>query len=179
VSTVSGHTHRWRLGKRVAAHAHGTQGIAQAVAARVDTIKYCSFAGPDRKYGSDFDPAVVDEIAAAGIYVCPAMNVHALTIRDRFGDALDKVIMGLYSGGAQILEAATLRAARALGVDDRSGTIEPGKDADLIAVRGDPRSDLSVLRHIELVVARGTEHRPAAPRVRAAELAAPAGPGPR
>src|ERR1700690_678281 len=70
----------------------------------------------------DFDPAVVDEIAAAGIYVCPTMNVHALTLRDRFGDALDKVIMGLYSGGAQI-----------------------------IAVRGDPRSDLSVLRHIELV----------------------------
>jgi imidazolonepropionase-like amidohydrolase len=87
--------------------------------------------------------------------------------------------MGLYSGGAQILEAATLRTARALGVDDRSGTIEPGKDADLIAVRGDPRSDLSVLRHIELVVARGTEHRPAASRVRAAELTAPAGPRPR
>ena len=150
MSKVSGHTHRWRLGKRVAAHAHGTQGIAQAVAARVDTIEHCSFAGPDRKFGPDSDPAVVDEIAAAGIYVCPAMNVHALTIRDRFGDALDKVIMGLYSGGAQI-----------------------------IAVRDDPRSDLSVLRHIELVVARGTEHRPAAPRVRAAELAAPAGPGPR
>jgi len=197
----------------VSAYAHGTQGIAQAVAARVHTIEHCSFAGPDRKYGPDFDPAVVDEIAAAGIYVCPARNVHALTIRDRFGDALDKVIMGLYSGGAQIiagtdagidncphgayvsglealamvglpsaeiLEAATLRAARALGVDDRTGTIEPGKDADLIAVRGDPRSDLSVLRHVELVVARGTEHLPpAAPRVRAAELAAPGGPGPR
>jgi imidazolonepropionase-like amidohydrolase len=125
---------------------------------------------------------------------------------------LDKVIMGLYSGGAQIiagtdagidncphgayvpglealamvglpateiLEAATLRAARALGVDDRTGTIEPGQDADLIAIRGDPRSDLSVLRHIELVAARGPEHPPAAPQVRAAELTAPAGPGPR
>jgi hypothetical protein len=31
------------------------------------------------------------------------MNVHALTMRDRFGDALDKVIMGLYSGGAQTI----------------------------------------------------------------------------
>ena len=31
----------------------------QAVAARVDTIEHCSFAGPDRKYGSDFNPAVV------------------------------------------------------------------------------------------------------------------------
>jgi imidazolonepropionase-like amidohydrolase len=205
-------TEAHRLGRRVAAHAHGTQGIAQAVAARVDTIEHCSFAGPDRKYGSDFDPAVVDEIAASGIYVCPTMNIHALTMRDRFGDALDKVIMGLYSGGAQIiagtdagidncphgayvaglealamvglpaaeiLDAATLRAARALGVADRAGTIEPGKDADLIAVRGDPRSDLSVLHHVELVVACGAEHRPAPHRVQAGALAAPAGPGPR
>jgi imidazolonepropionase-like amidohydrolase len=154
---------------------------------------------------------VVDEIAAAGIYVCPTMNVHALTMRDRFGDALDKVIMGLYSGGAQIiagtdcgvdncphgayapglealamvglpteiLDAATLRAARAPGVEDQTGTIEAGKDADLIAVRGDPRSDLSVLHHAELVVARGTGHRPAPHQVRAGALAAPAGPGPR
>jgi adenine deaminase len=80
---------------------------------------------------------------------------------------------------AEILEAATLRAARALGVDDRTGTIEPGGDADLIAVRGDPRSDISVLHHVELVVARGAEHRPAPHRVQAGALAAPAGPGPR
>ena len=33
-----------------------------------------------------------------GIYVCPARNVHALTIRDRFGDALDKEIMGVRGG---------------------------------------------------------------------------------
>ena len=60
-------------------------------------------AGPDRKYGSDSAPAVVDEIAAAGIYVCPTMNAHALAWRERFGDALEKVIMGLYSGGVQII----------------------------------------------------------------------------
>jgi imidazolonepropionase-like amidohydrolase len=80
---------------------------------------------------------------------------------------------------AEILEAATSRTARALGVDDRTGTIEPGQDADLIAVRGDPRSDRPVLHHVELVVARGPEHRPAPHRVRAGTLAAPAGPGPR
>ena len=175
-----------------------------------DFVKVMStggFAGPDRKYGSDFDASVVENIAA-GIFVCPTVNVHALTMRERFGDALEKVIMGLYSGGAQIiagtdagidncphdayvsglealamvglpaveiLDAATLRAARALGVDDRTGTIEAGKDADLIAVRGDPRADVSVLRHVELAVARGAEHGPAPRRV----LAAPSGPGPR
>jgi len=73
----------------------------------------------------------------------------------------------------EILDAATLRAARALGVDDRTGTIEPGKDADLIAVRGDPRTDIAVLNHLELVVARGAEYRPAPHREQR-----PAGPPP-
>jgi hypothetical protein len=68
-----------------------------------DTIEHCSFAGPDRKEGSDFGPALVEEIAAAGIYVCPTMNVHAFTLRKRSGGALEKVIMGLYSGGGQII----------------------------------------------------------------------------
>ena len=55
----------------------------------------------------------------------------------------------------EILDAATLHAARALGVDDRTGTIEPGgRAADLIAVRGDPRADISVLNHLELMVER-------------------------
>ena len=30
------------------------------------------------------------------------MKVHALAMRDRFGDALEKVIMELYRGGAQL-----------------------------------------------------------------------------
>jgi imidazolonepropionase-like amidohydrolase len=37
-----------------------------------------------------------------------------------------------------VLEATTRSAARLLGVDDRLGTIEPGKTADLVAVAGDP-----------------------------------------
>jgi hypothetical protein len=139
-----------RLGKRVAAHAHGRLGITQAVAAQVDTIEHCSFAGPDRKYGSDFDPAVVDEIAAAGIYVCPTMNAHALALRELFGDALEKVIMGLYSGGVQIIA---------------------GTDAGIDNCPHD--AYISVLSYLELVVARGVEHRPAPYRDRR-----PAGPLP-
>jgi hypothetical protein len=65
-------------------------GITQAVALQVDSIDHCCFAGPDRKDGPDFGPAVVDELAAAGIYVCPTMNVHAFTLRKRFGDALER-----------------------------------------------------------------------------------------
>ena len=43
LSAVTGEAHR--LGKRVAAHAHGKEGIARAVAAGVDTIEHGSFAG--------------------------------------------------------------------------------------------------------------------------------------
>jgi imidazolonepropionase-like amidohydrolase len=36
------------------------------------------------------------------------------------------------------LEAVTLATARILGVDGRVGSIEPGKDADLVALGGEP-----------------------------------------
>ena len=99
----------------------------------------------------------------AGIDNCP---------HDAYISGLEALAMvGLPA--VEILDAATLRATRALGVDDRTGTIEPGKDADLIAVRGDPRTDIAVLNHLELVVARGAEYRPAPHRDRR-----PAGPPP-
>jgi imidazolonepropionase-like amidohydrolase len=39
---------------------------------------------------------------------------------------------------ADALSAVTLTAARILRVEDRIGSIEPGKDADLVAFSGDP-----------------------------------------
>ena len=60
------------------------------MALQADTIEYRSVAGPDREYGPDFGPAVVDELAAAGIYVGPTMNVHAFTVRKRLGGALER-----------------------------------------------------------------------------------------
>lgn len=54
-----------------------------------------------------------------------------------------------------VLVSATTGAARLLGVDGETGTIEPGKSADLIAVEGDPLVDAKALRHVEFVMARG------------------------
>ena len=55
--------------------------------------------------------------------------------------------------------AATVNAADLLGVTADAGTIEPGKAADIVAVRGDPLGDVGVLRNMSFVMARGRVHR--------------------
>lgn len=57
------------------------------------------------------------------------------------------------------IQAATVNAADLLGLSADIGTIEPGKSADIVAVRGDPLSDVGVLRQMNFVMARGQVHR--------------------
>ena len=53
------------------------------------------------------------------------------------------------------LYAATLGNAKIVGIDDETGSIEKGKSADMIVVRGDPLDDLSVLRSVSEVIMKG------------------------
>jgi len=57
------------------------------------------------------------------------------------------------------LHAATTGAARTLHLDDRLGSIKPGLLADLIAVEGDPSTDITALRKVRLVMKGGTLYR--------------------
>lgn len=68
------------------------------------------------------------------------------------------VLAGLPPAGA--LRTATVNAARALGVEDELGTIEAGKRADLVVLRGDPLDDIRATRDPRLVVVGGRVHRP-------------------
>jgi len=61
-------------GREVAAHCHGTRGIANAVEAGVRTIEHCSFAG-ETGFGTDFDPAVVARIVSQRAWVSPTVNL--------------------------------------------------------------------------------------------------------
>jgi imidazolonepropionase-like amidohydrolase len=56
---------------------------------------------------------------------------------------------------AEILRAATTNAAAALGLSDSVGSVRRGMIADLIAVPGDPLTDITVLQHPTFVMARG------------------------
>ena len=55
--------------------------------------------------------------------------------------------------------AATVNAADLLGLASEVGTIEPGKSADIVAVRGNPLADVGTLRQMSFVMARGRVHR--------------------
>lgn len=55
----------------------------------------------------------------------------------------------------QSIQAATVNAADLLGWTDRIGTLESGKFADIIAVDGDPLSDVHVLENVRFVMKGG------------------------
>ncbi len=62
-----------RAGRSVAAHCHGTQGIADALRAGVRTIEHASFAGPDG-FGTLIDESLMAEMARSDLWVSPTVN---------------------------------------------------------------------------------------------------------
>src|SRR5215469_1005461 len=55
----------------------------------------------------------------------------------------------------QAIRAATIDAAQLMGWQDRVGAIEAGKFADLVAVEGDPTSDITELERVKFVMKGG------------------------
>ena len=57
--------------------------------------------------------------------------------------------------GVEVIRIATLNGARYLGRDDRIGSIAPGKQADLVVIRGNPAAKMTDMGDVELVFRRG------------------------
>jgi len=79
----------------------------------------------------------------AGTDTPNAINLH--------GELMSYVAAGMSAFDA--IRTATVNPAKALNVD--TGTIEPGKLADIILVEGDPLADISRLHHVRKVIANG------------------------
>jgi imidazolonepropionase-like amidohydrolase len=180
-----------RVGMRVAAHAHGIEGIQRALAAGVDTLEHCSFVHADGSKA--FDEELGKAIAASGTYVSPTYNFRAMEMSKAMGITEDPAFLMLHRLGAKIIAstdsgidntphhgyvgglvgmeaagltpdevilAATLTAAEALGLADTVGQLAPGFAADLIAVRGNPRESVAALHELVFVATNGVPFTP-------------------
>lgn len=181
------------LNKKVAAHAHGVNGINAALRAGVDSIEHGTFLDDEsirlfKEKGAYYVPTVTAGKSVAeyakipGYYIGPVVE-KATTVGPRMSGALEKAWKagvkiafgtdaGVFPHGEnarefvymaeagmppeQIIICATLNAADLMGVTKDLGSIEPGKYADLVAVKGDPLKDIGVLQRVEAVV-KGAE----------------------
>lgn len=72
--------------------------------------------------------------------------------------AVHRELLALARAGvppADVFRIATINGARAMGVDDELGSIEVGKLADLVIVRGNPLEDVRAARDVSYVLAQG------------------------
>jgi imidazolonepropionase-like amidohydrolase len=58
---------------------------------------------------------------------------------------------------SEALLAVTKHPAELLGLSDEIGTLESGKLADVISVRGDPLTEITALRDVRMVMKAGTQ----------------------
>jgi imidazolonepropionase-like amidohydrolase len=178
------------LGLRVAAHAHGDEGIRAAILAGIDTIEHASLASDAtiqlaKQHGTWFDMDIYndDYILATGTAngteqeSLDKERMVGLKQRQTFQKAVKagvKMIFGTDAGvyphgdngkqfakmvqwgmtPLQAIQAATVRASEALGRND-VGVLEPGRYGDIVAVRGDPLRDVTLLEHVDAVVKGG------------------------
>jgi imidazolonepropionase-like amidohydrolase len=73
-------------------------------------------------------------------------------------ESVSKEFGALVRGGMTplgALQAATINAATMLEKDNEVGTLEPGRYADIVAVQGDPLSDITVMEHVAFVMQGG------------------------
>jgi imidazolonepropionase-like amidohydrolase len=177
-----------RIGRKVASHAIGSDGIAAALRAGVDSIEH----------GDGFTDELLDEAASKGVYWCPTIMVGAYVAPGRggawnpmveaekkvFQKALQKhvkIILGTDAGGfpwtklnealefkyyvdygmspMDAIRTATVTPAEMLGWSDRTGTIEPGKFADIVAVAGDPLANIAELQNVRFVMKGGVVYK--------------------
>ena len=171
-----------RLGRKVAAHTIGWDGIDAALRAGVNSIEH----------GDGLTADLIDRVVAQGVYWCPTMFVGvyvmprggvwpALVAAEKRAFQLAvqrgvRIALGTDAGGfpwtineakeltlmaeygmspMAVIKAATSVPAALLEQSGRLGVIAPDALADLVAVRGDPLTDVSELERVFFVMKDG------------------------
>ncbi|HIJ55455.1 MAG TPA: amidohydrolase family protein [Deltaproteobacteria bacterium] len=65
------------------------------------------------------------------------------------------ILADLGASNSDVLKAATVYGSQVCGLEDEIGTLEPGKSADIIGVKGNPLEDIRSLENIETVILKG------------------------
>ena len=181
----------------VAAHAHGRDGVANAVRAGVRSIEHGTWVDDDtlaemKRRGTYFVPTLAvmsplgdpqgnsaDDVALRlrtqsmmgplrsavrkarelGVIVAAATDGSYADGDDtgRIRVAHDIAVMREHCGFTPLesIAAATQNGARVLGIEERTGTLRVGLEADLVVYEGDPLADSLTLFDPRLVVSDG------------------------
>ena len=178
------------LGMKVAAHAHGLQGIRMAIEAGVDSIEHSSLIDQETVnyaiskgvflamdiYVSDY---ILGEGAKNGIpeYSLEKERIVGKKQRENFKMAFESgakmafgTDAGIYPHGKnarqfkymvewgmtpiEAIQASTINTADLFGLDN-IGEIKESFDADIVAVKGNPLDDITLLENIDFVMKEG------------------------
>jgi imidazolonepropionase-like amidohydrolase len=179
-------------GMKVAAHAHGAEGIRRAVRNGIDSIEHGTFMDDDglrlmKEKGTHYVPTIsagrwVYDHAQDPDYFPAIVRPKALEVGPQIQQTFAKawkagvtIMFGTDCGvcahgdnakefgymveaGMPVMDAirsATIVPAKYLGVDDRLGSLEAGKTADIVAVPGNPIDDVHVLERVSFVMKEG------------------------
>lgn len=96
-------TEATRLGMPVAAHVHGTDGIAIAARAGVKTLEHCTWMGPGGEIGQNLDEGIVDEIVKRGIFVCPTASSRWATMNHKRLSSKINTVSVMHKAGVRLI----------------------------------------------------------------------------
>jgi imidazolonepropionase-like amidohydrolase len=102
--------------------------------------------------------ALVSRVLKSGVKFAAGSDMGWYYPGKTRGQATATMFSALRAGGLpplDILRAVTTSAAEMIGWQDRVGSVEPGKFADLVAVAGDPLADVTALEHVRFVMKGG------------------------
>ena len=183
------------LGRKVAVHAHGADGIKAALNAGADSIEHGSYTDDEanalfKSKGAYLVMTMLAPRAALAQARAGARNPNTLAKAEEVNQVAtrnwsravragvpiafgtDNGVGAHGTGGQEFalmveagmtplaaIRAATVSAAELLGRADRLGTLEPGKEADVIAVAGSPLDNIRELENVRFVMRRGVVHK--------------------